>query len=302
MEGPVQELRSSEVFGHRREVAIAPWGGVRSLDLQPGLRVSLVSFRADRPFEVTAYNDDATGMHFSCMFGGPMEVGHGGRRLTLGPGSLLTSYAPGERFEMRFSAEHSNLEVMIRPDTLATLAGPDFGPIAEDVRRGFCFHSVGRDRRVADAASRLARLMTEDGASHLLRHGAAMEFLAWHLGRYGTGGRRDGALSARDERRVLMARDRLLQDLADPPTIADLARETGLNQFKLKRGFKALFGCGIYALFQRERMDQARLLLRTHGVTETAMLLGYSNASHFSTAFRKQFGVLPREARRGTLD
>ena len=28
------------------------------------------------------------------------------------------------------------------------------------------------------------------------------------------------------------------------------------------------------------------------------MVLGYSNISHFSTAFRKQFGVLPKEARR----
>jgi len=106
----------------------------------------------------------------------------------------------------------------------------------------------------------------------------------------------------RERKLLVAARDRLLRDLDAPPTIAELARETGLNQLKLKRGFKQIFGSSIYALFQRERMDRARQLLQDHDVTETAMLLGYSNVSHFSSAFRKQFGVLPREARRGALD
>ncbi len=35
-----------------------------------------------------------------------------------------------------------------------------------------------------------------------------------------------------------------------------------------------------------------------NSVTETAVMMGYSNISHFSSAFRKQFGVLPKEIRR----
>jgi AraC family transcriptional regulator len=72
----------------------------------------------------------------------------------------------------------------------------------------------------------------------------------------------------------------------------------GLNQLKLKRGFRSLFGMGVYSLFQRHRMERARELLSHHNVTETALMLGYSNISHFSAAFRKQFGVLPGEARK----
>lgn len=56
---------------------------------------------------------------------------------------------------------------------------------------------------------------------------------------------------------MLAARDRLLLDLSAPPTIAELAREIGLNQLKLKQGFKTLFGTSIYALFQRHRMERA---------------------------------------------
>ncbi|GAB7541632.1 helix-turn-helix transcriptional regulator [Cupriavidus sp. 8B] len=66
---------------------------------------------------------------------------------------------------------------------------------------------------------------------------------------------------------------------------------------KLKQGFRSLFASSIYAYFQAERMRQARQFLRKHNVTETAMMLGYSNISHFSSAFRKQFGMLPSAVR-----
>lgn len=92
-----------------------------------------------------------------------------------------------------------------------------------------------------------------------------------------------------------------VQQRSAPPTIAELAMEVGLNQLKLKRGFRSLFGMGVYSLFQRHRMERARELLYHYNVTETALMLGYSNISHFSTAFRKQFGVLPGEARKNTL-
>ena len=45
-------------------------------------------------------------------------------------------------------------------------------------------------------------------------------------------------------------------------------------------------------------MDLAHSLLRDHNVTETALLLGYSNVSHFRAAYREQFGVLPSHTRK----
>jgi hypothetical protein len=74
----------------------------------------------------------------------------------------------------------------------------------------------------------------------------------------------------------------------------------GLNQCSLKRGFKAVFGTSLYAYFQAERMRHAKDLLPNNSVTETAVLLGYTNVSHFSSAFRRHFGVLPSAARRST--
>ena len=49
------------------------------------------------------------------------------------------------------------------------------------------------------------------------------------------------------------------------------------------------------------RMEHARELLSVPGaqVKDVAGLVGYSNISHFSDAFRKRFGRTPSEYRRG---
>ncbi|WP_313387590.1 helix-turn-helix transcriptional regulator [Rhodospirillum rubrum] len=270
---------------------------VKPVSLQTGMMVSLMSLPS--AFEATAYNDRPF-IHFSCLFQGMVDVTFGGGAFRLEPGALLTSYAPEERFHLSFSGPYRTIELMVTPETLAALAGPQYDRIGDDIHRGFCVHHKANDRRVRDAAARLAWLMDEGQAPPLLIHAATLEFLAWHLASYRSA--EDGeAVPLRERKLLLAARERLLQDLSAPPTIAELARETGLNQLKLKRGFKTVFGHSVYGLFQRERMDRARLLLQHHGVTETAMMLGYSNVSHFGAAFRKQFGILPREARRGAL-
>ncbi|SDE51230.1 helix-turn-helix transcriptional regulator [Rhodospira trueperi] len=296
----MHEFRSTDFFRDPSASAARLGLDVKIVHLQPGLMVSLVASRADADIVAHAHNDHAC-VHCSCLLQGSIGVTFSGQDVRLNAGTLLTSYAPDEWFRMHLPRDHRNVEIMVTPEVLATLAGDDYDPIGDEVHRGFCMRGHGDGRRAQDAAARLARLIDDDRSPRLLLHAAALEFLAWHIETYRTA---DGceAVSLRDRKRLMAARERLLRDLSNPPTIAELARETGLNQFKLKRGFKAVFGHSIYALFQRERMDRARELLQRHGVTETAMMMGYSNVSHFGAAFRKQFGVLPREARRGVLE
>jgi AraC family transcriptional regulator len=100
-------------------------------------------------------------------------------------------------------------------------------------------------------------------------------------------------------RRLRRARDLLLADLTQAPTIAMLAAETGLPIMKVKRGFRQLFQESVYGLFQRERMLEARKRLEAETpVMLVASDLGYTNASHFATAFRKQYGVAPSTLKR----
>ena len=299
------ELKSSEFFDVSPANAPAPPGTlVRTVDVQPGLAVSLVSLQPQRAFQMAALND-SDHLHFSCQLRGMTEVvqgGPGGETRSLHANSLLASCAPGERFLLNFyPAGYANIELRIRPQLLCALAGADYERIGPRLQSECFLHQQAGHARAREAALRLEQLLTCEPPPGLLVHAATLEFLAWHL--QSLQGEEDsaGQPPRREQKLLLAAHERLLADLSTPPTIEQLSREVGLNQLKLKRGFKAMFGLSIYALFQRERMGRAKVLLDRHGVSDTATMLGYSNMSHFSAAFRKQHGVLPSEARRARL-
>lgn len=295
------ELRSSEFFSGEAFGEDGPQHiNVKPIDLQPGLKVSLVRSLSQRSFCATAC-DDRSCVHFSCLFQGPVHVAYGSHSFCLETGSLMTCYAPGERFRLELPGNFQNIQMEVTPETLASLAGDEYERIRQDIQCGFCILRNKRNRRARDAARRLAKLMKEDQGQRLLIHATALEFLAWNLIAWLPNDRGE-SVPLRERKMLMAARERLVQDLSNPPTLAELARETGLNQLKLKRGFKIMFGHSVYETFQRERMEHALVLLNNHKVTETAMTLGYSNVSHFSAAFRKQFGILPREARQRGLD
>lgn len=107
---------------------------------------------------------------------------------------------------------------------------------------------------------------------------------------------RRSAWQARDLNRIYEARDYLAQHFIAPPTIPQLARMVGINQTKLKAGFKQVLGLTIYQYILERRMTVASELLRErdHNVTEIAYRVGYEYPTNFTYAFKKRFGCLPR--------
>lgn len=101
-------------------------------------------------------------------------------------------------------------------------------------------------------------------------------------------------LSAQDIEKIIVARDYLLAHLDTPISIKPLARIAGINDYKLKKGFKQLFGNTIFKYLENERMQKAMaLLIETDlSISEIAFILGYSYA-HFSGTFKKNFGFPP---------
>ena len=84
-------------------------------------------------------------------------------------------------------------------------------------------------------------------------------------------------------------------NLAKPYSLKNLAHKVGLNDFKLKRGFKELFGFTVFGYLRELRMLKAKklLLAEKDSVTGVSGEVGYQHPHHFSTAFRKRFGILP---------
>lgn len=99
-----------------------------------------------------------------------------------------------------------------------------------------------------------------------------------------------------DIERIYQAKQILIQNLDNPPSLMTLARQVGLNDFKLKLGFRQVFGTTVFGYLHEHRMEQAQQLLkeRRMNVEEVARTIGYANRSSFAAAFRKKFGVNPK--------
>ncbi|WP_433745887.1 helix-turn-helix domain-containing protein [Paenibacillus amylolyticus] len=106
--------------------------------------------------------------------------------------------------------------------------------------------------------------------------------------------------SREDIRKLHTAREIMEACMVDPPSLLALSRQVGLNDFKLKKGFKALFGSTVFEYLRQVRLDNAMKLLRNqnNNVTEAAIAVGYSNVSAFSQQFYRKFGVKPSEMKK----
>lgn len=104
-------------------------------------------------------------------------------------------------------------------------------------------------------------------------------------------------LHENDVQSIKAAQAILLNNYNMPPTIRQLSQLVGINESKLKSGFKIVFQSTIHEYVTKLRMERANELVKTHNLQmrEVAIELGYKNPSHFSAAFKRHFGFLPTE-------
>ena len=96
------------------------------------------------------------------------------------------------------------------------------------------------------------------------------------------------------------ARTRLDKGYRRPPGFADLAREIGTSQNKLKSVFRQAFGLTMadYCLERRMREAQQLLMEATLTIAQVAERVGYEHQSSFAAAFSGHVGMSPREYRK----
>ncbi|MDF2189529.1 AraC family transcriptional regulator [Paraflavitalea sp. CAU 1676] len=111
-------------------------------------------------------------------------------------------------------------------------------------------------------------------------------------------------LQAHELAKVREAREYLSQRIDQPGTVMELSHTIGLNDFKLKRRFKQMYGVTIFEFLLEARMEKAKgLLLETNmTVHAVAISVGYKNISSFTVAFKKKYGVLPSTMQRSGTD
>lgn len=97
--------------------------------------------------------------------------------------------------------------------------------------------------------------------------------------------------------RIRQAKEIIIQRMAEPPTLAELADEIGLSLKKLKEGFKQIYGDSVFSFLFDHKMELARKMLESgkYNVNEVGLKVGYSTSSHFIAAFRKKYHTTPKQ-------
>ncbi|MDZ8110287.1 MAG: AraC family transcriptional regulator [Nostoc sp. DedQUE12a] len=93
------------------------------------------------------------------------------------------------------------------------------------------------------------------------------------------------------------AKEILQVHLENPPLLSELAQQVDLSESTLQRGFQVQFGTTVFGYLTNQRMEQAHQLLQNRNLTvaEVANIVGYAHLGHFAAAFKRKFGMTPRE-------
>jgi transcriptional regulator GlxA family with amidase domain len=103
-------------------------------------------------------------------------------------------------------------------------------------------------------------------------------------------------LAALDDERLARVLDLVLQDPADPHTVESLAEVASMSRSAFAETFASAFGLPPMSMVRRIRLERAwKLLEQGDGLpmATVARRVGFSSRSHFSRAFKRQYGVSP---------
>jgi AraC-like DNA-binding protein len=278
------------------------WCSIRSVELGAGVRLGVTRCRFEPSFSFSAVQPPSE-IEFVVSKGSTLkvrtksggELRRGGNTLQVGcthrPLDLQVAPTDGEPFEcVSVSMGAARLRELLGTSELPEAFARVTGSAAP-----FALVSYAMTPALYRLLDEIANADASGAARRLWHEAKALELVAQMTDALVETDRASDPLSAHDVDRVERACRRLVERLDAPPTLAELAREVGFNETKLKGAFRTRFGVPVFAHLRRLRMEEARrlLLTRRFNVTEVATRVGYANPSKFAAAFRKHFGMSP---------
>lgn len=103
-------------------------------------------------------------------------------------------------------------------------------------------------------------------------------------------------ITPRDEVILSAIKECIDRNFLNPCSLEHLSKKFGINEFKIKHGFRVMFHDSPIRYLQQKRLEFSLSLLRDTDKTikEIADEIGYSHASNFTLAFTRAFGKPPQ--------
>lgn len=217
--------------------------------------------------------------------------GADGAALDFRGGTTTVTAFQRARGERRYlgGATVSQLRLLVGEQVLRRYAGAER---AENLLGAGGLRRLAQGRTAPDLAS--AALELASGQDPLDAHIRALTLLSRQL-RGLAPMSEPGRLSQADIARLEAVRALMQEQMDRDLTVAYLCLATGLNEFKLKEGFRKLYGTSPHRMLTELRMRRAWELLETGcQVAQAAYRVGYRHPANFSAAFTRFHGRTPK--------
>lgn len=141
----------------------------------------------------------------------------------------------------------------------------------------------------------IARCEVTGPMRNLMIQSRTLELLSLQLQQFRSTAVVRGSVAPADVEKLVALKAYLDEHFLGDFSLTGLSRKFLLNEFKLKKGFKQLFGFTVFGYIRKLRVEHAQLMLKntSANVDEVAYTLGYEHSNHFSTAFKNYFGTSP---------
>ncbi|KAA0993116.1 helix-turn-helix domain-containing protein [Dyadobacter aurulentus] len=173
--------------------------------------------------------------------------------------------------------------------------------ISGKLARGESFSGIAGTADITPAMLNLIREIKEADSRgplrNLLVQSRILELLALQIGQFRVPVASSEIFRADEMEKLYQLKDFLDANFLRELTLSQLSRVCLLNEFKVKKGFKALFGLTVFGYLRKLRMEYAKKLLLDSALTveEVSGRLGYEHAHHFSAAFKNFTGTSPSQ-------
>ncbi len=281
-------------------------GFYTQIQLRGGIRIAGVDMTFARPVSLAGITaPDASQCHFLFCFGGSMQWENleSGEEFAVEEAQscvMNAANASGRSF-FQEGGGINGFGVTIPGATLCGLFdNASGGRICRTLREAARPRMGTTDARHKRIIHEILSCRLSGNVRQIYCESKVMELLAIYLDEFFFGNATLCArpdLDARTMDGLKKAKNILDADIAGAPALGALARMAGLNECKLKAGFKKMFGMPVHAYIIDKRLDEARRLLETRRlrVTEAAQMVGYSELGQFAGKFRRKFGITPSE-------
>ncbi len=199
------------------------------------------------------------------------------------------------------------LAITLQADYLLQIldhAGNKMRKIEQAIKTGAPFALSGKAMTVGPALNMalhsLLHSPVADGLTEMFTSAKVTEIIALQLSQY-AGTTAVAKQISPSPKSVEEAYEYINQHFLSISSPADVVKHITLTEHQLKQGLKAYYHTTLYELVHRKRMLHALQLLRdtAMNVNEVAWEIGYSNATNFIQAFKRNFGVTPHRVKAG---